>query len=119
MSAENYVYKKEVDWSLFNYGLNIPIQHQVKFKQIAGRFIERGEPKRIMPYLHGDSYKARLNNLKIDAKYGNHQRHFGIEITETVAFQAQSDWVIRQRKDDQWGRITRNGMDLRWQVNGI
>ena len=46
-------------------------------------------------------------------------RHFGIEITETVAFQAQSDWVIRQRKDDQWGRITRNGMDLRWQVNGI
>ena len=42
MSAENYVYMKEVDWSLFNYGLNIPIQHQVKFKQIAGRFIERG-----------------------------------------------------------------------------
>ena len=35
MSAENYVYKKEVDWSLFNYGLNIPIQHQVKFKQIS------------------------------------------------------------------------------------
>ena len=107
MSAENYVYKKEVDWSLFNYGLNIPIQHQ------------RGESKPITLYLNGRSYKARLNNLKIDAKYGNHQRHFGIEITETVAFQAQSDWVIRQRKDDQWGRITRNGMDLRWQVNGI
>ena len=51
MSAENYVYKKEVDWSLFNYGLNIPIQHQVKFKQIAGRFIERGESKPITLYL--------------------------------------------------------------------
>ena len=72
MSAENYVYKKEVDWSLFNYGLNIPIQHQVKFKQIAGRFIERGESKPITLYLNGCSYKARLNNLKIDAKYGNH-----------------------------------------------
>ena len=72
MSAENYVYKKEVDWSLFNYGLNIPIQHQVKFKQIAGRFIERGESKPITLYLNGRSYKARLNNLKIDAKYGNH-----------------------------------------------
>ena len=72
MSAENYVYKKEVDWSLFNYGLNIPIQHQVKFKQIAGRFIERGESKPITLYLNGSSYKARLNNLKIDAKYGNH-----------------------------------------------
>ena len=72
MAAENYVYKKEVDWSLFNYGLNIPIQHQVKFKQIAGRFIERGESKPITLYLNGRSYKARLNNLKIDAKYGNH-----------------------------------------------
>ena len=72
MPAENYVYKKEVDWSLFNYGLNIPIEHQVKFKQIAGRFIERGESKPITLYLNGSSYKARLNNLKIDAKYGNH-----------------------------------------------
>ena len=72
MPAENYVYKKEVDWSLFNYGLNIPIQHQVKFKQIAGRFIERGESKPITLYLNGRSYKARLYNLKIDAKYGNH-----------------------------------------------
>ena len=60
MSAENYVYKKEVDWSLFNYGLNIPIEHQVKFKQIAGRFIERGESKPITLYLNGRSYKARL-----------------------------------------------------------
>ena len=63
MPAENYVYKKEVDWSLFNYGLNIPIEHQVKFKQIAGRFIERGESKPITLYLNGSSYKARLYNL--------------------------------------------------------
>ena len=72
MSTENYVYKKEVDWSLFNYGLSIPISHQVIFKQIAGRFIERGESKPITLYLNGKSYKARLNNLKIDPKYGNH-----------------------------------------------
>ena len=64
MSAENYVYKKEVDWSLFNYGLNIPIEHQVKFKQIAGRFIERGESKPITLYLNGSSYKARLYNMQ-------------------------------------------------------
>ncbi len=64
MPAENYVYKKEVDWSLFNYGLNIPIQHQVKFKQIAGRFIERGESKLITLYLNGSSYKARLYKLQ-------------------------------------------------------
>ena len=40
--------------------------------QIAGRFIEQGESKPIALYLHGKSYKARLDNLKIDAKYGNH-----------------------------------------------
>jgi hypothetical protein len=72
MSAENYVYKKEVDWSLFNYGLSIPISHQVIFRQIAGRFIERGESKEITLYLNGRSYKARLNNLRIDPKYKNH-----------------------------------------------
>lgn len=72
MPTENYVYEKEVDWSLFNYGLSIPIQYQVKFNQIAGRFIERGESKAITLYLNGKSYKARLNNYKIDAKYGNH-----------------------------------------------
>ena len=73
MSAENYVYKKEVNWSLFNYGLSTPIQHQVKSKQIAGRLIERGESKPITLYLNGRSYIARLNNLKIDAEHGSDQ----------------------------------------------
>lgn len=27
--SDEYVYKKEVDWSLFNYGFAIPIEHQV------------------------------------------------------------------------------------------
>ena len=91
MSAENYVYKKEVDWSLFNYGLSIPISHQVIFKQIAGRFIERGESKTITLYLNGKSYKARLNNLKIDAKYGNHADMVHIRYT------ASSDIAIALR----------------------
>ena len=71
MPSENYVYKKEVDWSLFNYGLSIPIDCQVVFKRIADRFLERGESKDITLYLNGKSYKARLNNLKIDKKYGD------------------------------------------------
>ncbi len=33
MSAENYVYKKEVDWSLFNYGLNIPIAYSGSYER--------------------------------------------------------------------------------------
>ena len=69
--TENYVYKKEVDWSLFNYGFAIPLEHQVVFKQIANRFIGRGESQIIHLYLNGKSYDAKLNNNRIDDKFGN------------------------------------------------
>ena len=72
MAVESYVYKKEVDWSLFNYGFAIPVEHQIIFKQIADRFIERGESRVIHLYLNGKSYEARLNNNKIAQKFGKH-----------------------------------------------
>lgn len=31
MTTENYVYKKEVDWSLIIEGLAVPIENQVVF----------------------------------------------------------------------------------------
>ena len=71
MSTENYVYKKEVDWSLFQYGLPIPLEYQVVFNQITDRFIKRGESKNITLYLNGKSFTAKLNNNQIDAKFGN------------------------------------------------
>lgn len=37
MTIENYVYKKEVDWSLLNEGLTLPFDNQVVFGQIMGR----------------------------------------------------------------------------------
>ena len=70
--SDEYVYKKEVDWSLFNYGFAIPIEHQVVFSQVAGRFIQRGESKDVNLYLNGKSYKAKLNNNRIDKKFGQH-----------------------------------------------
>lgn len=71
ISSEDYVYKKEVDWSLFNYGFAIPLEYQVVFKQIAGRFLERGESKPIKLYLNGKSYEAKLQNNRIDKKFGS------------------------------------------------
>ena len=70
MATENYVYKKEVDWSLFNYGFAIPLEYQVVFKQIVDRFIERGESKTVNLYLNGKSYKARIQNNKIANRFG-------------------------------------------------
>ena len=66
---ESFVYKKEVDWSLFNYGFAIPLEYQVVFKQIADRFIARGESKTIHLYLNGKSYDAKLNNNKVADRF--------------------------------------------------
>jgi len=71
MMTESYVYKKEVDWSLFNYGFAIPLEHQVIFKQIANRFIRRGESQTIHLYLNGKSFEAKLKNNNISDKFGN------------------------------------------------
>ena len=50
MTTENYVYKKEVYWSLLTEGLAVLIENQVVFGQIIGRFLQRGEKKQITIY---------------------------------------------------------------------
>ena len=82
MVTETYVYKKEVDWSLFNYGFAIPLEHQVVFKKIANRFIGRGESQTIHLYLNGKSYDAKLNNNKIANKFGNRADIVQVRYTE-------------------------------------
>ncbi len=51
---ENYVYKKEVDWSLFIEGLALPVENQAVFGKIMGRFLRRGERKSITIVLKGE-----------------------------------------------------------------
>lgn len=67
--TENYVYKKEVDWSLLHEGLTLPFDNQVIFGQIMGRFLQRGESKDITLYLDGISYKAKITNVNFDPKF--------------------------------------------------
>lgn len=69
MTAENYVYKKEVDWSLLSEGLTLPFDNQVVFGQIMGRFLKKGESKDITLYLNGKSYKAKITNVNFDPKF--------------------------------------------------
>jgi 5-methylcytosine-specific restriction enzyme A len=69
-----YVYKKEVDWSLLNQGLSIPLDIQVIFQNNIKKFISRGESKDIFLILDGASYKVKLVNQKFDeSKYPNHK----------------------------------------------
>lgn len=69
MTTENYVYKKEVDWSLLHEGFTLPFDNQVVFGQIMGRFLKRGESKDITLYLNGKSYKAKITNVNFDPKF--------------------------------------------------
>lgn len=69
MTTENYVYRKEVDWSLLSEGITLPFDNQVVFGQIMGRFLARGESKDITVYLEGKSYKAKITNVNFDPKF--------------------------------------------------
>lgn len=82
---ENYVYKKEVDWSLLNEGLTLPVQNQVIFGLNIGRFLRRGESKSITLYLNGKSYKAKLTNVNYA------ERHKRIKDTLQIRYTPNSD----------------------------
>lgn len=69
MMTENYVYKKEVDWSLLMEGITLPFDNQVVFGQIMGRFLKRGESKDIVLYLNGKPYKAKITNVNFNPKF--------------------------------------------------
>ena len=69
VTTENYVYKKEVDWSLLHEGLTLPIENQVVFGRSMGKFLPRGESKNIRLYLDGKSYKAKITNVNFDPKH--------------------------------------------------
>lgn len=67
-----YVYKKEVDWSVLQQGVSIPVIIQVVFQTTINKFLPRGQSKDIYLVLEGKTYKARLVNQKFDErKYPN------------------------------------------------
>lgn len=69
IETEQYVYKKEVDWSLLMEGLTLPLENQIYFGQIAGRFLQPGESRNIKLYLNGKSYQAQIRSLKLNPRF--------------------------------------------------
>lgn len=68
-SFGDYVYKKEVDWSLLNEGLTLPLENQVAFGRIMGRFLSRGESKEIKVYFNGKLFEAKIYNVNFSKKF--------------------------------------------------
>ena len=70
----NYIYKKEVDWSLLNQGLTIPVALQVQFQGLIKQTLPRGTTIPIKILIEGELYDAKLTNQKFDEnKYPNHK----------------------------------------------
>lgn len=63
MESENYVYKKEIDWSVLMEGFTLPLENQVIFLQNMGRFLQRGESKVIHFFMDGKTYDAKIVNV--------------------------------------------------------
>ncbi len=68
MISSLYIYKKEIDWSALNFGLNIPISLQMAFYEALSLRLRRGESQAIKLLLEGVAYPAMLSNLGFDSK---------------------------------------------------
>lgn len=74
MIIDSYLYKKEVDWSLFKDGFNIPVALQVLFYESIGLFLKKGESKKIRLIFEGNLYETLLVNIQFDElKYTSHK----------------------------------------------
>lgn len=103
ITTEDYVYKKEADWSLFNWGLTLPVDNQVIFGMKMNRFLQRGESKDIYLYLNGKSYKARILNVNFDKKFKRKKDTLQIRYNKEFAdvmkiyFSKSYQYIISQR----------------------
>ena len=64
MESENYVYKKEIDWSTLMEGFTLPLDNQVIFLRNMENFLQRGQSKIIHFFMNGKMYDAKIVNMK-------------------------------------------------------
>ena len=63
METENYVYKKEIDWSTLMEGFTLPLDNQIIFLRNMENFLQRGESKIIHFFMNGKTYDAKIVNV--------------------------------------------------------
>ena len=63
MELENYVYKKEIDWSTLMEGFTLPLDNQVIFLRNMENFLQRGQSKIIHFFMNGKPYDAKIVNM--------------------------------------------------------
>jgi len=66
MQREMYFYKKDVDWSTLNLGINIPVNLQDAFYQNANLSLKKGDNRKISLVIDGISYQATITNINFN-----------------------------------------------------
>ena len=72
ITTENYIYKKEVDWSVLTEGLTFPIDLAVVFSRTVDRFLQKGEKKAVKIIVNRQTFYAVICNVNFDKKYERH-----------------------------------------------
>lgn len=87
MQTDLYIYKKEIDWSSLNIGINIPISLQNVFYQNIGLVMKKGDRIKLKLLLDGIEYPVTLNNIYFDEnKYPLHRELLQIRYTPNSLF---------------------------------
>lgn len=122
METENYVYKKEVDWSVLMEGFTLPIENQAVFLRNMGRFLQRGESKIIHFYMEGKTYDVKIINInnsvekrKKDAYQIRYARNGEFSQALQVCFKQSMDYIraIRESRDANDRRYIKVPEDMR------
>lgn len=83
MDSEQYIYKKEVDWSLLHEGFTIPVSFQFRFHELIGQDLKRGNSKDITLLVGNKPYTAQLKNQDFDqSRYPTHKDLLQIRYTK-------------------------------------
>lgn len=88
-------------------GLTLPVDNQVIFGQVMGRFLQRGESKKITLYLGGNSYQAKIVNVKFNSRFNRKKDTYQIRYSKNgdlakalQAYFIKSYQFIKSKRDN-------------------
>lgn len=85
MQKDIYILKKDVDWSVLNYGFSIPITFQFDFYNQIKKNLHHGEKLQISLILNNKEYEANLINQPFSkTKYPRHKDILQIRYSKEI-----------------------------------
>jgi len=108
LSKEYFIFKKEVDWSLLNQGMSIPVEFQFIFKERLKELQNKGNKIDIKIVLETEVYHVNLINQKFnESQYFGHKNIIQIRYTEKSdiskhlkrIFKTSYDYIFQKRND--------------------